>query len=205
LHRSMPKKYPAEGDFRRIVVIGNTGSGKTTLARALAALLGAPHVELDALHWWEPNWVLPRVDDFRARAAAALAGPAWVADGNYRAIRDIAWGRADTIIWLNYSLWVNLWRLLRRSLRRSFIQPELWNGNRECFRQQFLSADSLFVWAVKTHRRRRKQIPAALAQPEYAHLRVLQFCTPAATRRWLREAQKRAGNGNRTRAFSLGS
>lgn len=69
----MPKKYPVEGDFRRIVVVGNTGSGKTTLAGQLATLLGVPHVELDALHWWEPNWVPPPVEEFRARVAAALA------------------------------------------------------------------------------------------------------------------------------------
>src|SRR6185312_4099470 len=112
---------------------------------------------------------------------------------------------ADAVIWLNYPLWVNLWRLFRRSLRRSFFQPELWNGNQERFRQQFLSRDSLFLWAVKTHRRRRTQIPALLAQPEYAHVRCWQFCTPSATQRWLTAAQKRAGNGNRTRAFSLGS
>ncbi|HEV7213836.1 MAG TPA: hypothetical protein VGP33_01830, partial [Chloroflexota bacterium] len=183
-----------DDDFRRIVVVGTTGSGKTTLAGQIAARFGAPHIELDALHW-EPNWALPRVEAFRERVATALTGRAWVADGNYGAVRDIVWGRADTIIWLNYPLWVNLWRLLRRSLWRSLFQPELWNGNRERFRTQFLSSDSLFLWAVKTYRRRRKQIPTLLADPGYGHLRHLEFCSPRATRRWLAAVQRGKGVG----------
>jgi len=35
----------------RIVVIGTSGAGKTTLARAIAARLSPPHVELDAINW----------------------------------------------------------------------------------------------------------------------------------------------------------
>ena len=40
--------------MQRVSVIGVTGSGKTTLAAALAAKLQVPYIELDALHW-EPN------------------------------------------------------------------------------------------------------------------------------------------------------
>jgi adenylate kinase family enzyme len=180
-------------EFRRIVVVGNTGSGKSTLAARLATLLRVPHVELDAL-FWEPGWTEARPDAFRRRGAAAVAGPGWVADGNYSKVRDLVWGRADTLIWLDYPLWVNLWRLLRRSLWRSLFQPELWNGNRECLRNQFLSWDSLFVWAVKTSRRRRREYARLLAQPEYAHLRALQYCSPGQTRRWLAEVAGSRGS-----------
>lgn len=142
--------------WRRIVVVGNTGSGKTTLARHLATVLQVPHVELDAL-FWEPNWTPAAVDVFRGRVAAAVSGAGWVVDGNYGKVRDLVWGRADALIWLNYPLWVNLWRLLRRSIWRSVWQPDLWNGNRERLRNQSLNWDSLFVWAVKTSRRRRRE------------------------------------------------
>lgn len=40
-----------EGDFNRVVIIGTSCSGKTTLAGTLAAALATPHIELDALHW----------------------------------------------------------------------------------------------------------------------------------------------------------
>src|SRR6186997_1715444 len=72
------------GAVRRVSVAGISGSGKTTLAAALAARLGVPHVELDALHHG-PNWTEATPEELRARVEAALAAApeGWVADGNY--------------------------------------------------------------------------------------------------------------------------
>jgi adenylate kinase family enzyme len=177
---------------RRLVVVGTTGAGKTTLARRLASQLVVPYVELDALHW-DANWTPAPPDLFRARAEAATAGDGWVVDGNYGAVRPIVWPRADTIIWLDYPLVVNLWRLLWRSLRRGLARQELWNGNRERLREQFLSRESLFLWAVKTHGRRRREIPVLLARPEHAHLAVVRLGSPCATHRWLARVTETAG------------
>ena len=47
----------------RIVVVGVTGLGKTTIARQLASLFYLPHIELDALYW-EPNWTPAPVEEF---------------------------------------------------------------------------------------------------------------------------------------------
>ncbi len=86
---------------RKIVVIGSTGSGKTTLALRISEQLQIPHIELDALYWG-PNWTETPQDIFREKVAVALAGDEWVVDGNYTKTYDIVWGRADTIIWLDY-------------------------------------------------------------------------------------------------------
>ncbi|MBN1179738.1 MAG: adenylate kinase [Anaerolineae bacterium] len=170
---------------RRIVVVGTTGSGKTTLAGQLARRIGCPHVELDALHW-EPNWTEAPLERFRARTCEALSGACWVTDGNYSKVRDIVWGRADTLVWLDYSLAVVFWRLFRRAVRRIATQEELWGGgNRETFRKQFLSRDSLFVWALKTYRRRKREYATLPVQPEYAHLRVIRLRSPRETAAWL--------------------
>jgi adenylate kinase family enzyme len=189
---------------RRIVVVGNTGSGKSTLAASLAKLLQLPHVELDAL-FWEANWTTAGDATFRSRVMTAMGADGWVMDGNYHSVRDLIWSQADTLIWLDYPLRINLWRLTQRNLRRVLKRETLWNGNRERFRSAFLSLNSLYVWAIKRHRSRRRQYDALLTQQEYIHLRVVRLHSPAATDRWLREVQQRAGNGNRTRAFSLGS
>lgn len=195
---------PPEEAARRIVVVGNSGSGKSTLAASLAQLRQLPYVELDALHW-DAKWTPAGDATFRARTADALSMDGWVADGNYHKVRDIVWSRADTLIWLDYPLRVILWRLTKRTVRRAFQREVLWNGNTEHFREAFLSRDSLYVWAVKKHRSRRREYDALLAQAQYAHLRVVRLHSPVATDRWLRREQERAGNGNRTRAFSLGS
>ena len=169
---------------RRIVVVGTTGSGKTTLASELAQQLEVPHVELDALHW-EPGWTEAPTDLFRERVTRALSGEAWVTDGNYSAVRDIVWSRADTIVWLDYSLPTILYRLTRRTFRRAFTREELWSGNKERILTQFLSRDSIFLWALKTYRRRRREYPELLSSPEHTHLHLIHLHSPPQERRFL--------------------
>ena len=169
---------------QRIAVVGTTGSGKTTLARQISRRLAIPHVELDALHWG-PNWTSPPVELFRERVAQALSGDTWVVDGNYGKVRDIVWSRADTVVWLDYALPVIMGRLLWRTLGRIIGREELWNENREDFRAQFLSRDSLFLWALRTYPRRRREYPLLFRTPEHAHLKVVHLRSPRAERAWL--------------------
>ena len=171
--------------WQRLIVVGATGAGKTTLAQRAAARLGCPCVELDAL-FWGPGWTPAARDVFRARVAEALAGERWAAGGNYGQARDIVWRRADTLVWLDYPLPLVLGRLLRRTLRRILTREVLWSGNRETWRAQFLSRESLFLWALHSHPRQRRDYPVLLAQPEYAHLQAWRLRSPAAAELWLR-------------------
>src|SRR5687768_13420816 len=105
--------------MRRIHVIGTSCSGKSTFAAALAARVGLPHVELDALHW-EPDWVEVPDDIFRSRVTDLVATEGWVVDGNYSVVRDMVWARADTIVWLDYRFPLVFGRALRRTAGRVF-------------------------------------------------------------------------------------
>jgi adenylate kinase family enzyme len=176
--------FPLPRPFLRVAVVGTSGSGKTTLACQLSERLGVPHVELDALHWG-PDWTPATPEVFRERTAQALSGGAWVTDGNYGKVRDIVWGRADTVVWLDFPLSVILGRMARRTLRRLVLREVLWNQNRESFAGAFLSRDSIILWALRTYRRRRREYPVLLAQPEYAHLQVLHLRSPREARRFL--------------------
>lgn len=169
---------------RRIVVVGTSGSGKTTLAAQLAALRGCQHIELDAIHW-QPNWRQTPHDEFQVKLAGALVGDCWVVDGNYGKGRAALWSRADTLIWLDYPLWLVLWRLLRRTVWRVMTREELWNGNRENLRAIF-SQDSIFLWAIQTHSRRRREYTDLPYRPEYAHLTTIRLRSPRQANRWLR-------------------
>ena len=154
----------------------------------MARRLDIPFVELDALAWG-PNWKLVPVEDFKERVARAVEGDSWVIDGNYggRGARDLVWPRADTVIWLDLPLGAIFIRLFRRAVRRSRSGEELWpgTGNRETLRNHFLSRDSLFWWALKTYRRRRRELPVILARPEYAHLVVHRFRRSEEAATWL--------------------
>ncbi len=183
LNASAPPADPS-APIRRAIVVGNSGAGKSTFASRLAARLGASHVELDALHW-EPNWTEAPWDVFRERLAAAIDCEGWVVDGNYSRVRDLTWARADTLVWLDYPLPLVLLRLTRRTIRRVFRREELWNGNRENLRTWIFSRDSLYVWVLTTHRRRKRETLAGLADFAYVHLRAVRFRSPRAAEAWL--------------------
>jgi adenylate kinase family enzyme len=170
---------------QRIVVVGTTGSGKSTLARQLADLNDGKCVEMDNLNWG-PNWTEATDEQIIKRVQIALDCERWVLDGNYSRVRHIVWPRAELIVWLDYPLPLILWRLFRRTFRRTLTQEPLWDSqNRERFWPQFFSKESLFLWAVQTHKRRQRTYPVALQQPQHQHLALLRFHHPKETQAWL--------------------
>ena len=163
--------------LERVVVVGTSCSGKTTLARQLSQGLGLPHIELDAIHW-QSEWRQRPVDEVRRMAGEAAAAERWVMDGNYNAVQDIVWGRATTVVWLNYPFRVVLWRAVFRTTRRVITQEELFSGNREGFRQSFLGRDSIILWAITSHRRVRREYRQILDDGVFPHLWVIELRGP---------------------------
>jgi adenylate kinase family enzyme len=170
--------------MQRISVVGTSGSGKTTLARDICLQLTISHVELDYLHW-EHNWVEVPNEVMRQRVDVALSGNTWVVDGNYSFVRDIVWGRADTVVFLDYSFAVVMSRVLQRTFRRSITQQEICNGNRESLLKAFFSKDSILLWVLQTYGKNRKKYPRLFQQPEYAHLNIVHLRSPESTEDWL--------------------
>ena len=170
-------------ELRRVAVVGSSCAGKTTFARALAARLAAPHVELDALHWG-PGWQAAETDAFRADVARALAGPRWVVDGNYAVVRDLVWPPATHLVWLDYGFPRVFGRALLRTCRRIVTRETLYGGNQETLRGA-LARDGIPLWVIRTFRRRRRQYPRLLERPEHAHLVLLRFRHPREAERFL--------------------
>ena len=133
---------------RRILITGSSGSGKSRLAGVLAARLGIPHIELDGLYHG-PNWTHPDPDEFRARVAALVAAPAWIVDGNYSALGNTVRSRAELLIALDLSRPVVLSRLVRRTGTRMITGAELWNGNREDWRNLLKTdpKENVLLWS----------------------------------------------------------
>jgi adenylate kinase family enzyme len=171
--------------MQRVNVIGAPGAGKSTLGVALAEHLQGQLIELDAL-FWGPDWQPTAREEFRAKVGAALAAERWIVCGDYNSsARDIIWQRADTVVWLDYSLRLTFYRLFHRTLRRIVTHEELWGGNRESWRAQFLSRQSLFLYLLRTHRRRRRENEASISSGRNPHLQVLRFRRPGETQAWL--------------------
>lgn len=102
--------------MRRVLIVGSGGSGKSTLARQLGVRLGLPVVHLDQ-HYFAPGWVEPSPEDWADTVDQLVAQDAWVMDGNYGGTMERRIAAADTVIFLDRSRWLCLWRVVTRWLR----------------------------------------------------------------------------------------
>ena len=159
----------------RIVVVGSSGSGKTTVARALAESLDAPHLELDAVFhgrgWAEVahEEFLPTLDEF-------TSSERWIVDGNYtsQGTMELLWPRADTFVWLDLPRRTAMGRVVRRTLRRVMTRESLWGSVREPFSNLY-SLDphrNIIVWTWTRHGRVREKYETAMTEGNWGHAAV---------------------------------
>lgn len=173
-----------ESDLARVVIVGTSCSGKTTLASQLATRLDTRLIELDSLYWG-PNWTPADKGEFRRRVDEQTSKTHWICDGNYSMVRDIVWSRATAIVWLNYSLPVVFGRALRRTWGRCFNQEALYAGNRESFRKSFFSSDSILLWVLKTHRNYQREYRKYMNESGYRYPRWVEMRRVADAKRFL--------------------
>ena len=137
----------------RIVVVGASGSGNTTMAKGLSHALDLPRIELDAINW-QPGWrpiSIEDPEDFFRRVADAASGEAWVIDGNYSKAREAHWSRATAFVWMDPERRVVMRQVIWRSFSRALTKRELWpgSGNKELFRK-WLEKEHPIRWAWDT-------------------------------------------------------
>jgi adenylate kinase family enzyme len=181
-HRTIP---PA--NFDRVVVVGTTGSGKSTYSRELADRLRTRCVELDALYWGQ-EWT-PR-NDFEQQVLHAVQEPRWVIDGNYSIVRDIVWRRATAIFWLDYSFLRIFSQAFRRTVRRVVLQERLYGDNRETLHGTLFDIDTPLWLVTRTFRRRRREYSLLFGRPEYSDVTVVRLQAPAAAHGFLSEVER---------------
>ncbi|GMQ94573.1 MAG: hypothetical protein BMS9Abin12_2070 [Acidimicrobiia bacterium] len=159
--------------MHRISVVGSSGSGKTTVARAIAGKRGYPRLELDSVYHlpdWEP---LPDTE-FRRVAEEFVANDRWVIDGNYTSagVLDLVWARADTVVWLDPPKRTAMRRVIWRSVTRATKGEELWNGNKERWPNLFRWApeENIIRWTWTRFDHTRGKYESRVDAPEWSHL-----------------------------------
>jgi adenylate kinase family enzyme len=173
------RPVPTKPIPERVVLVGCAGSGKTTLARALAARLDARHIERDALGDDETPGFATRV-----AAAVQAAGRRWVFDGAPYNAEPLVYPHADTVIALDYPIRVVLRRVLTRSAR-TWLTGRTDGAHTTSPPWRWWAPTHPVRWATQTHAARHAEIAALLVRPELAHTRRLRFTTPRQAAAWL--------------------
>jgi adenylate kinase family enzyme len=165
----------------RVLVAGTSGAGKTTTAARIAGILGIPHVEIDAL-FHGSDWT-PR-PSFASDVRTFSAGPAWVTEWQYRAVRAHLADRADLLVWLDLSRSLVMRQVIRRTLVRRLRRQELWNGNLEPALSTILTdREHIVRWAWNTHHKTHARVAHLMRQrPD---LYVVRLRNRKEVNRWL--------------------
>nr|WP_277924052.1 AAA family ATPase [Sphingomonas hankookensis] len=143
---------------RRVLVIGTSGLGKSTLAARIAERLSIPFVATDEMYWTS-NWQLVDEKIVERRIAAVVQDSAWVLDGNFDRERAIVWPAADLIVWLDLPLATTVRRVAVRNLGWWLSRSPIWGGKRVTLAR----ALSGIRHSARSHAGKRRTYPDALA------------------------------------------
>jgi adenylate kinase family enzyme len=139
-----------------VLVAGTSGSGKTTTAARIGAVLEIPHTEIDSLYHG-PDWT-PR-PTFEADVHHFAAAPAWVTEWQYSEVRAHLAARAELLVWLDLPRAVVMRQVIRRTLIRRLRREKLWNGNEEGpLWTIFTVEDHIIRWAWRSHPRAAQRV-----------------------------------------------
>ena len=135
--------------MKRILIIGNSGGGKSTMAAKMAQILDLPLIHLDT-HFWQPGWTEPPDEEWHEIVKSLISREKWIMDGNFSGTLTIRAERADTIILLDMPRYVNMTGIFRRVIKYyGKRRPDLPDGCPEKFDWQFTK----WVWNFKKNSR----------------------------------------------------
>ena len=132
--------------MQRVLVMGSSGSGKSTFAMRLSEITGIPFVSLDAL-FWKPGWVKSDKAEFQERVTEAARQPRWIMDGNFQShLVELRRDVSDTVIWFDLPRASCLLGIMKR-IARSYgkVRPEMAEGCPEKIDVEFFR----YVWTYR--------------------------------------------------------
>jgi adenylate kinase family enzyme len=116
----------------RIMVIGCSGGGKSTLSRKLSARLGLTHISMDKEFFWLPDWVKRQKAEERQLITDTVNGEGWLMDGTGPSTFDIRVPRTQLILWVRMPRWLCLWGICKRAFfHLGKTRPDMAPGCRE--------------------------------------------------------------------------
>ena len=165
--------------MKRVMIIGQPGSGKSTLAARLGAKTGLPVYHIDREVHWLPGWIERNPDEKAALCSAIHAKEEWIFEGGHSKTWPERAARADTIIWLDFPLWLRFWRVIKRTFRHhGKTRPDLADNCPEQFNPTF------FKWIWDTRKTGRNSALRIFNDPP-ADTELLHHTTPSQVSIWI--------------------
>ena len=186
----MPAQPPPDGiPPQRLRIVGVSGSGKSHLAQAVAARMGLPRLDLDAV-FWDAGWTYRDLDEAHhiIREFVTEHPDGWVSDGGWVNRLDSLLdpgtpNGADTFVWLDHPRHTVMRRVILRTLRRAVTREELWHSNREN-PLTWLRWDphrNIIRWAWVNHAVTRHRMRVLISE----EVPVIRLCGQREVNRWL--------------------
>ena len=139
-------------------MIGSGGAGKTTFAKELGARLNIEVIHLDSIYW-NPGWVETPKAEWLKTVEGILKRDSWIMDGNYSGTLDVRLQACDTVVFLDISRLICVWRVFKRLLKyRKRSRPDMAEGCHERLDVKFLA----WIWGY--HKRTKPKIMKMLRE-----------------------------------------
>jgi adenylate kinase family enzyme len=135
--------------MQKIIVIGSSGSGKSTFSRKLSRAMNIPVYHLDVL-FWKPNWHMRNLLEKINIQDAILKQEKWIIDGNYTDILDDRLKCVDTVIFLDLPRIICYYRVCTRLFKNlGKTRIDMGSGCKERISFTFLT----YIWKYPKHKK----------------------------------------------------
>ena len=169
----------------RVLIIGCSAAGKSTVARELGKTLRIEVIHLDKL-LWKPGCNLTRETEEPQVVRELLGRPRWIMDGNYTASLPMRLAAADTVVFIDYPRPLCLMRAIKRLLTfAGRTRPDMGAACPERLDWNF------FRWIWRYPRDERPQLLRHL-EMHGSRARIVTLTSPKETDRWLEQVRQEA-------------
>lgn len=165
--------------YKKILIVGSPGSGKSTFSKKLGAITHIPVIHLDK-EYWLPNWTVPNKEDWINKLEKIINEDAWILDGTYLDTLDLRLQQADLVIFLDYKRLLCVNSTIKRELKKkNKKRDDMGIGCTEKLDFKFIN------WVWKFPRVCRPKLLQILSK--YSEMKVVTFKSRKESKKYLEE------------------